>query len=86
MSAKVYMLLSVSDGSSVQAIETLKGQTGVIIANILKGPPEIVLMIEASDKQQLAERTIRAMASVKSMTEYRRLLPTIMGSNTGTVV
>ena len=84
MSAKVYMLMNVSNGNSSQALETLKGQRGVVIADLLEGPPDILLLIEASDRQKLAERVIRAMASAESMIEDIRLLPTITGSNTST--
>ena len=84
MSAKVYMLLNVTNGNSTQVLEMLKGQKGVIIADMLEGPPDILLLIEASDRQKLAERAIRAMASAESMIEDIRLLPTITGSNTST--
>lgn len=84
MSTKVYMLLNVSDGNSVLVAETLKGQTGVIIADMLEGPPDIVLVIAAPDRQKLADRAIRAIASVEDMVENIRLLPTKMDSNSST--
>ena len=83
MSARVYVLLNVSEGNSIRAVEILENQKGVIIADMLEGPPDIVLAIEASSKRQLAERVIRAMVSVESMLEDVKLLPAIPVSGAG---
>jgi hypothetical protein len=85
MSAKVYMLLNVSNGNSIQVLETLKCQKGVIAADMLEGPPDIVLVIAAPDRQKLADRAIRAIASVEDVIENIRLLPTTMDSDNSTV-
>ena len=84
MSTRVYMLLNVSKGNSIQVLGTLKGQRGVVIADMLEGPPDIILVIKAPDRQKLAERTNKAMASVESMIEDIRLLPVIASPSTST--
>jgi hypothetical protein len=82
MSAKVYILLNVSNRNSTRVIEMLKGQKGVTIADMLEGPPDIVLVIAAPDRQKLADRAIHAIASVEDMIENIRLLPAIAVSET----
>jgi len=80
MSARVYMLLDVSEGKSLQVAKMLHGQRGVVIVDIVEGPPDIILMIEASNRRKLAEITIKTIASVEYWTENVKLLPTIANS------
>ena len=80
MSARVYMLLDVSEGQSLQVAKMLRGQRGVVIVDMVEGPPDVILMIEASNRQKLAERAIKTMASVEYWTENIELLPTIANS------
>ena len=80
MSVRVYMLVDVSEGKSLQVAKMLHGQRGVVIIDVVEGPPDVILMIEASNRQKLAERTIETMASVECWTENVKLLPVIANS------
>ena len=82
MGAKVYVLLDVMDGKSEQVAQTLRGKPGVVKVDQLKGPPEVIMVIEAYDRQKLVEFTIQALASVETMTEGLQLLPTRDGCYT----
>jgi hypothetical protein len=75
MSARVYLLLDVLNGDSDQVAQNLRGKPGVVIAEPLEGPPDVMVVIEAPDRQRLAELAIGAIALVEGMTEGIRLLP-----------
>jgi len=76
MGARVYILLDVVDGKSEQVAQTLRGKPGVVNVDQLDGPPEVIMVVEAYDRQQLAELTIQALTSVETMTEGLQLLST----------
>ncbi len=75
MSARVYILLDVVAGTSGQVTEALRGKPGVVMADPLEGPPDVILVLEAPKRRKLAELTIQALASVEIVTEGMRLLP-----------
>ncbi len=74
MSARVYILLDVVAGTSGQVTEALRGKPGVVMADPLEGPPDVIMVVEAPKQQKLAELTIQALASVEAVTEGLRLL------------
>jgi hypothetical protein len=55
------------------------GCWGVVVADPLEGPPDVMMVVEASDRQKLAELSIQAFASVEAMVEGMQLLPTREG-------
>ena len=75
MSTKAYMLLDVRYGKVEQVAEVLKNRPGVVVIDILEGPPDLLIMIEAADRQKLVKFTIEALTLVESMTEGTYLLP-----------
>ena len=81
MKDKVYILLDVMDGKAEQVVQVLQEIPGVLMVDALEGPPDIVVVIEAPEREQLAKWTIDALASVEMLTEQVRLLPTRDGSN-----
>jgi hypothetical protein len=82
MSTRVYLLLDVVKDKSDQVAENLQGRPGVVIADPLQGPPDVIIVVEASDRQSVAELAIRALASVETVTNGLRVLPTRDGLNT----
>ncbi len=44
--------------------------------DLVEGPPDIVLVIEAPDRQQLASVLMNALSSVQDVTEGLELFPT----------
>ena len=75
MSARAYVLLDIIKGKSSQAVKYLRGKPGVLIADLLDGPPDVILVVEAPERQELADLTNQALASVEKVTEDIRLLP-----------
>ncbi|MEE8413050.1 MAG: hypothetical protein V3R96_00720 [Dehalococcoidales bacterium] len=75
MSARAYVLLDVTGEKAEHVAQTLRSKPGVAIADLLEGPPDVVLMVEAPNRQKLAKLTVGALASVESMTEDIWLLP-----------
>ena len=65
MNAKVYVLLRVKEGKA-----------GVRLLDVLEGPPDVIMMVQAHERRRLAELTVAALASVEDITEDLQLLPT----------
>jgi hypothetical protein len=72
---KAYVLMDVVDGKCDQVTRTLRGRPGVITVDLLEGPPQVVMVVEASERQRLARLTVQAIAEVEMMTEDIQLLP-----------
>ncbi len=45
------------------------------MTDAVEGPPDVIMVVEAVGRQQLARRTIKALALVDSITEHVSLLP-----------
>ncbi len=75
MKDRAYILLDILNGKAEQVAQSLKRNKGVVSVDVLEGPPDIILVLEASGRQKLAELTIQALASVESVTENMKLLP-----------
>ncbi len=79
--ARAYILLHVSDCSADHVVRSLRGKPGVAFADLLEGPPDVIMMAEADDRLKLAELATRAIASVESSVEGIRVLPASFGLN-----
>ncbi len=77
MSTRVYVLLDVAQGERTEVVRTLRDRPGVIMADIVEGPPNVVMVVEARQRRRLAELTIEALTSIEGVTENLQLLPVI---------
>ena len=75
MSARAYLLLKIVQGKAKEAARLLQDEVGVVAVDILEGPPDIIVLMEASGRSTLARLTVGAMASVEALTEDIQLLP-----------
>ena len=75
MNDRVYILLDIVDGKTEQAVKVLRKSHGVIMADALESPPDVIVVIGAPTREQLARLTVQALASVESITEQVSLLP-----------
>jgi hypothetical protein len=75
MSARAYVLLNVVQGKVAEIVQTLRDRPGVIVADIIEGPPDIVMVIEARGRRRLANLTIEALSAVENVTGDLQLLP-----------
>jgi hypothetical protein len=75
MSDRAYILLDITDGKIEQALKVLQKSPGVVMADALEGPPDVIIVMEAPERQQLAKLTVQALGSVEAITERVNLLP-----------
>ena len=77
MSAKAYVLLNVVHDNQQQVVWALRGKPGVLMVDVVEGPPDVVVVVGARGRQKLAKLTIQALALVEAITEeVQYLLPT----------
>ena len=81
MGNRVYILLDAIDDKADQVAETLLVREGVKMVDMLEGRPNVITMIQARNRSQLAKLTNKALASVESMTDGWQLLTTQNGCN-----
>ena len=75
---KAYVLLQSVEHCHSQVIKTLKCQAGVVTVDLIEGPPDIVFVVEARNRKELASILMNALTSVQNMTEGLELYPTQM--------
>ena len=73
--ARAYVLLQIAEEKCEQVVLALRGKPGVVMADLVEGPPNVIMVVEASERQKLAELAIQALGSVETMTEEVWLLP-----------
>ena len=76
MSARVYLLLNILEGKTGHAIQTLRNADGVIAADTLEGNPDILVIMEAPDRQRLVELMMPVLQSLDRITEDLHLFMT----------
>ena len=79
MSEGVYILINVTEEKAGQVARMLRGQPGVKMIDLLEGPPDVVVILQARSRHKLANLTNRALALVDSMTEGIQVLPVRTG-------
>jgi len=75
MSVRAYMLLDIVDRSCEYAVQ-MRSRAEVILVDRLEGYPNIIAMVEAADKQSLAEAIMPVLGCIDGITEGLRLLVT----------
>jgi DNA-binding Lrp family transcriptional regulator len=84
VSHRVYIVLDIAEGRSVEAAQSLCDRPGVVKADLLEGSPDLLVICEAFNREKLARLTIEALAEVEQVTENVCLLPVRSNSaNTG---
>ena len=72
---RVYILLDVIDGKPDQVAEKLRHIAGIRIVDVVEGQPDVIVVVEAPDRQRLVEITMRVISSAENMIEDLKLLP-----------
>jgi len=70
------MLLDIVDRNCECAVELLRSRAEVILADRLEGYPNVITMVEAADRQSLAEAIMPVLGCINGITEYLSLLVT----------
>ena len=76
MSARAYMLLDIVDRNCEYAVQMLRSRAEVILADRLEGYPNIIVIVEAADRQSLAAAIMPVLGCINGITENLRLLVT----------
>lgn len=76
MRVRAYMLLDIVDRSCEYAVQMLRSRAGVVLADRLEGYPNIIAVIEAADRQSLAEAIMPVLDCIDGITENLHLLVT----------
>ena len=75
MADKVYILLDIVNGKTNRVVQVMRETPGVVTVEELKGPPDVILVMEAAERRQLAKLAIQALTLVGTMAERIQLLP-----------
>lgn len=76
MNTKVYMLLDVAEEQHAYAVQALQNAEGVLAVDTLEGHPNMIVIIEAVDRQQLAELIMAILRSLEYVITDLRFLMT----------
>jgi len=76
MSARAYILLDIVEGKAEEALRILRCRPGVVTVDALEGSPDVIVLLEAKERPQLAEFLIHTLASIDDITADLRLLVT----------
>jgi len=71
---RAYVLLSIDEGKTEQAVQALRDMPGVAIVDCLDGDPSLLVMLQAPDRLILAELLMPVLAAVDGITEDLHLL------------
>ena len=74
--ARIYVLLSITAGEKEHAAVQIRKVPGVRMVDLLEGNPNLLLMLEASDRYKLADSLMKALSAPGDIIEDLRLLIT----------
>lgn len=72
---RAYLLIEVRDGRIEEAKRTIERQPGVVSADMVAGPPDLLVITEADEFEQLVRQSVSALVSVEDLTVSIRCLP-----------
>lgn len=79
--SRVYVLINVKEGMVERVVEKLQKETGVLLADIIERPPDIIMVVQALNQERLTKLTIRALAPVENYIEGLQILPVLDSIN-----
>jgi hypothetical protein len=74
VSDRVYILLDVIEWQTEQVVERLKSIDGVRTADLIEGNPNVITLLEASDRERLAKTLMQVISSVENVIQDLQLL------------
>ncbi len=81
MSSGLYLLLETVNGHSEEVAQVIRLNPGVVTVDLVEGKPDVIAVMEAGDRQALAQLLMQVISCVENTTEDVRVLPTRDGSN-----
>jgi hypothetical protein len=73
--ARVYVLVDVAGGHQEEVACAMRRKPGVVMADVVESQPSVIMVIEARDRQKLAELAVRALAAIEMATDGMHLMP-----------
>ena len=80
--AKVYLLLEAVKGKRDNLAATIKGMAGVSAIDILDGRPDLLAVIEAPERQEVAKHLMRLLDVMDGEVEDIRVFPVQKSADT----
>ena len=74
MSVRAYVILNLVEGSSEYVVDMLRGRKGVVSADWIEGRNDIIAIVEAPDRQKLADAMMPVIGYVDGITEDLHLM------------
>lgn len=74
---RAYVLLRTKEGDLAETAAIVRRQPGVVMADRVEGPADVIFAVQASDRESLVTLMVRAIAAVENLTEDIQLLPAI---------
>jgi DNA-binding Lrp family transcriptional regulator len=65
--ARVYLLVNVLPGKDISVRDTLRGIKGVVNADVVTGPYDIIASLEGKDTADIFEKIIRRIRKIKGI-------------------
>ena len=81
MSSRLYLLLETVNGHSEEAARVFRLNSGVVAVDVVEGKPDVIVVMEAGDRQELAHLLMQVISCVENATEDVRILPIRDDSN-----
>ncbi|MFP4642415.1 MAG: hypothetical protein ACLFPU_09620 [Dehalococcoidia bacterium] len=69
MTVKGYILMNVRHGRSGEVMSRLWGNPGIVALDHVEGPPDMVMVVKAKSRRDLARITVKALQSVEGLVE-----------------
>jgi hypothetical protein len=79
MSFKAYVIMDSPAEKAARMVRTLRNRPGVVSVDLLEDSPQLIMVVEASQRKKLAKLTVRAISSADSMATVTQLLTAISG-------
>ena len=76
MGVRAYLLLDIANGNAEYAVQRLRGRSGVVLADWLEGQTDVITVVEAPNRERLAEMIMPVIGCISGVTEDLKLLVT----------
>lgn len=74
MTFKAYVIMDSPAEKTAQMVRALRSRPGVVSVDLLEDVPQLIMVVEAPQRKQLAKLTLQAISSADSMATVMQLL------------
>ena len=69
-------MLETVNGHSEEVAQVIRLNPGVVTVDVVEGKPDVIAVMEAGGRQELAQLLMQVISCVENTTEDARILPT----------